>query len=493
MPAFHLLTASDTKPVNSASSEDREAGFFGFNAEIRQQRATKFASSKHEGECRAWLLRMLGAQLEERCGTGGLEQLHSGLKDGVLLCSLANLLRQGVCARVNDPCKNVLQERENVEAFIAALEQMRVRPEERITAADLHSGRDMIAVVDCLMSLKRVAETGRGAWDPQRESLNRPLCEEVDAGPAVNRASGDLTERGFFGVSAEIQERLEAKLDPERVRSALYWLNNLLKRSEVPQVFELHQLVDGVVLCAVANLIQPGAVPRIHKASKIKMLQRENIQLFLSAAARLGVPSASLFSITDLSEMKYPVGVVDTIFALARAAASRPGFSGIRLEVARGKPRLRSVSGKRSIAVPSDLTADPIFEASDSKDQLVNSVSSIIQPSNLQSQRSSINSQTSSSKLPSSSSPEPISPRRVRFSDAPPSPVSPRGSSATLPPSPTILRKTQTQFPPPEDLPTPVAAGPFTTTSSLVIFVISSVVLLASVIYFRYFGDSSNK
>jgi hypothetical protein len=289
---------------------------------------------------------MLGAErVVAKIGKSGLEDLHQGLKDGILLCELSNLLLPGSVGRINNPPKNVLQERENVEMFIAALEKHLLRPEERCTPADLHSGRDLISVVNCLVALYRITTTGKGKFEPDRESLNKPINEPVDAGPAVNKARSPLTRRGFFGMSAELQQHIESKNDPVRSAAALSWVEQMVVGQVDEQhtkVKDLSDLIDGVVLCTLINVIWPNSIPKFHTKSKIPMMHRENILFYLGACRALGVSPSELFSPTDLTEMKYPPGVIDNIFALARMAALRPNYQGPVLEVTRGRVRIRS-------------------------------------------------------------------------------------------------------------------------------------------------------
>ncbi|MDP2434509.1 MAG: calponin homology domain-containing protein, partial [archaeon] len=358
---------------NSASQAERDLGYFGLDAELRRERLGKFEKDKKDHRVREWLVARLGMEaVGQRLGpaperkdyegqedpfafvVARLQALHKGLKDGILLCRLVNSLKEGACKRVNEPCKNVLQERENVAAWIGALEDLRVRPEERCTPADLHSGRDMVAVVDCLLALRRVAEEGKGSYDPHRGSLNTPLAIQEDCGPAVNMADEEYASRGFYGMGAEVQQRLDKKFDQERTDAALTWI----RRVSGVNVRKMEQLADGVALCKTINVIRPGLISKkIHTGSRIKMMHRENVQLYLEACSRLGLAAHELFSVTDLTEAKYPMGVVDNIFSLGRYLPS--SFRGARLDVSHGSSRIRSLSGKDLSHTVIDQAAQP--------------------------------------------------------------------------------------------------------------------------------------
>ena len=59
-------------------------------------------------------------------------------------------------------------------------------------------------------------------------------------------------------------------------------------------------LKSGVVLCNLANAIQPGVVPHCAESPATSVEEMENIGIFLSAAAKLGVEEENLFELTAL-------------------------------------------------------------------------------------------------------------------------------------------------------------------------------------------------
>ena len=115
------------------------------------------------------------------------------------------------------------------------------------------------------------------------------------------------------------------------------------RRREPPALAEARlqpSLASGVVLCAVANAMRPGIVPKVARDSNVVGLnpevqtrrQRENIANFLEAAAELGLERRELFNVADLHDNRNWKGVLKTILALAKADV--PGYHGPRLGVA---------------------------------------------------------------------------------------------------------------------------------------------------------------
>ena len=58
--------------------------------------------------------------------------------------------------------------------------------------------------------------------------------------------------------------------------------------------------LDRSLLCALANAIQPGVVPHCAESPATSVEEMENIGIFLSAAAKLGVEEENLFELTAL-------------------------------------------------------------------------------------------------------------------------------------------------------------------------------------------------
>ncbi|KAJ8357869.1 hypothetical protein SKAU_G00206630 [Synaphobranchus kaupii] len=113
--------------------------------------------------------------------------------------------------------------------------------------------------------------------DARRADLGLPKLEAEETTPPE--------PQGFVGEEAELVEQLR---------------KNIESRLKVSLPSDLGAaLTDGVVLCHLANHVRPRSVPSIHVPSpavpKLTMAKcRRNVENFLEACRRLGVPQAQL-------------------------------------------------------------------------------------------------------------------------------------------------------------------------------------------------------
>ena len=105
-----------------------------------------------------------------------------------------------------------------------------------------------------------------------------------------------------YGLDAELEEKKMAKYDKELESQALTWITQLtgLRKAEGQSVHEF--LKDGTVLCALMNTLQPDSC--VANKSKMAFKQMENINNFLLAAEKYGVPRNDAFQTVDLYDDK---------------------------------------------------------------------------------------------------------------------------------------------------------------------------------------------
>jgi len=108
---------------------------------------------------------------------------------------------------------------------------------------------------------------------------------------------------------------------------ASYWIECVLQE----QVFSAGSfeqvLRDGQVLCRLMNAIQPGSIKVINKSGgSFKFMN--NIEQFLHAVSKYGVPEVDLFQTVDLFEFKGIHQVLNCITALGTAAYNHPEYNG---------------------------------------------------------------------------------------------------------------------------------------------------------------------
>jgi len=132
---------------------------------------------------------------------------------------------------------------------------------------------------------------------------------------------------GKAGFAAEAKAKMDSKYDPVLACDLLQWISDLtgaeINTEDGSMDNSYNTLRDGVLLCNLINSIQEGLVPekKINKTSKMAFKCMENIQLFLSAAASLGVPDHELFQTVDLWEMQNMSSVQMCLQSLARKAS----------------------------------------------------------------------------------------------------------------------------------------------------------------------------
>merc|ERR1712215_591245 len=84
---------------------------------------------------------------------------------------------------------------------------------------------------------------------------------------------------------------------------------------------------DGVVLCKLMNKLQTGSVKKFKEKGPAFLLM-ENVQSFLAAAKKYGVPDEESFQTPDLFEGRNLPQVALCLFSLGRATQKHPEYTG---------------------------------------------------------------------------------------------------------------------------------------------------------------------
>lgn len=105
-------------------------------------------NKEQEQEVLNWIFAVLG----EKVPAGNYEDI---LKDGIVLCKLANKLTPGSVKKIQERGTN-FQLMENVQRFQAAIKKYGVPEEEIFQTADLFERRNVPQVTLCLYSLGRI-------------------------------------------------------------------------------------------------------------------------------------------------------------------------------------------------------------------------------------------------------------------------------------------------------------------------------------------------
>jgi len=109
-----------------------------------------------------------------------------------------------------------------------------------------------------------------------------------------------VTRSGSSMTLSRNKERKE-ELD-NKTKIVTDWMQELLKEPVKGSSLK-EKLLDGVVLCRVANAMKPGCIRKFHRSPKMNMMKSENIGFFLAACkTRFNVPQNTLFAPSDIME-----------------------------------------------------------------------------------------------------------------------------------------------------------------------------------------------
>uniref|UniRef100_A0A8B9J7Q5 Transgelin n=1 Tax=Astyanax mexicanus TaxID=7994 RepID=A0A8B9J7Q5_ASTMX len=118
-----------------------------------------------------------------------------------------------------------------------------------------------------------------------------------------------MANRGpSYGLSREVQEKIEQKYDPDLESRLVDWImlqcgDDLVRPEPGKQNFQTW-LMDGTILCRLINSLYPSGSEPIKKIPETKMAfkQMEKVSQFLEAAEVYGVVRGDIFQTVDLWE-----------------------------------------------------------------------------------------------------------------------------------------------------------------------------------------------
>merc|ERR1712002_758966 len=117
-----------------------------------------------------------------------------------------------------------------------------------------------------------------------------------------------------------------APRNPEQEKEILEWIEAVMEEP-LPEGDFSEVLQNGVILCKLMNKLAPGSVKKFKEKGPAFLLM-ENVQSFLTAAKKYGVPDEEVFQTPDLFEARNIPQVTLCIYALARTTQKHPEYTG---------------------------------------------------------------------------------------------------------------------------------------------------------------------
>uniref|UniRef100_A0A8C9GCF2 Calponin-homology (CH) domain-containing protein n=1 Tax=Piliocolobus tephrosceles TaxID=591936 RepID=A0A8C9GCF2_9PRIM len=143
-------------------------------------------------------------------------------------------------------------------------------------------------------------------------------------------SSTQFNKGPWYGLSAEVKNRLLSKYDPQKEAELCTWMEGLTGLS-IGSNFK-KGLKDGTILCTLMNKLQPGSVPKINRSMQ-HWHQLENLSNFIKAMVSYGMNPVDLFEANDLFESGNMTQVQVSLLALAGKAKTKGLQSGVDIGV----------------------------------------------------------------------------------------------------------------------------------------------------------------
>mmetsp|Transcript_7732 Transcript_7732/g.28988 ORF Transcript_7732/g.28988 Transcript_7732/m.28988 type:complete len:325 (-) Transcript_7732:112-1086(-) len=129
------------------------------------QRDFTETSAARQGEVMDWIETVTGTKFDKK-------NMHESLKNGIILCELANKVSPGIIKGVKNS-KIKFMQMENVTLFIQALRKLGVSEHDNFSTIDLYEGKDLNQVLNAIEAFSRVSrkiDTFKGPYIGAKES-----------------------------------------------------------------------------------------------------------------------------------------------------------------------------------------------------------------------------------------------------------------------------------------------------------------------------------
>lgn len=119
-------------------------------------------SGDREADCAAWVQEVTGDERGDR-------SFHEWLRDGLVLCQLANAIKPGIIKKVHEDASGHFKqsrEMENVSHFICACRDLGVHEKDVFSTVDLYEAKNLKSVQMCLFNLGSASRHVQGFAGP---------------------------------------------------------------------------------------------------------------------------------------------------------------------------------------------------------------------------------------------------------------------------------------------------------------------------------------
>ncbi|XP_072301770.1 gap junction delta-2 protein-like [Eucyclogobius newberryi] len=147
-------------------------------------------------------------------------------------------------------------------------------------------------------------------------------------GNNFNTKSSMSNKGPAYGLSREVQQKIDKKYDQELEERLVEWImaqcGSGVGRPDAGKTGFQNWLKDGCVLCELINsLYGPNKPIKNIKNSSMAFKQMEQISMFLGAAEKFGITKMDMFQTVDLFEGKDLAAVQRTLMALGCLAVTK--------------------------------------------------------------------------------------------------------------------------------------------------------------------------
>jgi hypothetical protein len=259
-------------------------GGYGLDAELANKAAAKYDYDL-EDEAREWIETITSMKIGENFG--------EGLRNGVILCELANKIHPGIIKRIETKSKMPFKLMENVSSFLKACRVIGVNEFDLFETVDLFELKDLGLVVRCLHALGRAVQKNypkfigptlgvKESSKNERTFTQAQLNQSRAAVSMLNMGSSSVMERPEISMAASVTFGADATQSPIKSLARAPPPPPPLSNDKVQQIsFEVSEFVEHPVVAPKVNDV-PNASPV--PSSNIEELKESITQVSLSSS-----------------------------------------------------------------------------------------------------------------------------------------------------------------------------------------------------------------